>query len=164
MVLGLSNNYIAKLGNNLSNGSFLGVFPIDLRPDLFSTKQSQISMIINLDPHFKKGSHFVAIFKNKDLITYFDSFGEGPNKTITDYLQKFKLPVKINRKKIQSDFSDYCGYYCLGFIITQEIGIHIEKFIKFFFTVENHNCENNGILLLNDSLITHLIKTFIRRR
>ncbi len=86
----------------------------------------KIGIIFNLDPHFKGGSHWVAMFINTNdkCIYYFDSYGEE----IPDGLYKFVKKIqnqssnigkqytfKENRKRHQYSNTE-CGMFCLHFI------------------------------------------------
>ena len=159
MILGLKNSYVQNLLRELCPKTFKGVFPIDLIPNLYSKKyrDKTISLVVNLDPHYKSGSHFVAFYKTKTNIVYFDSFGKDPNSELDEYLQKFNLPVEISKLKIQSNLSNFCGYFCIGFILSQEIRIDLKFFLQFF-----HYCESENHLLGNDNLISHFINTYIK--
>ena len=53
-------------------------------------KISQFGMVINLDPHDKPGSHWVALYTNfdKNQIYFFDSFGKKPKNKIKKFINK----------------------------------------------------------------------------
>lgn len=163
MIFGLKNSYVQNLLRELCPKTFKGVFPIDLIPNLYSKKyrDKTISLVVNLDPHYKSGSHFVAFYKTKTNIVYFDSFGREPNLELQKYLQNFNLPIVISKSKIQSLLSNFCGFFCVGFILSQEIGFDLKKFLDLF-----HSCENEHHLIQNDNLIScfiiKYIKTFVK--
>jgi hypothetical protein len=90
--------------------------------------KTKIGIIFNTDPHYKSGSHWIALFINvqKKYIYYFDSNGnEIPNeiKKLTDRIKlqgntlgiEFKLMsnYKFEHQRTQSE----CGMYVLYFII-----------------------------------------------
>lgn len=65
-------------------------------------KISQFGMVINLDPHDKPGSHWVALYTNFDnnQIYFFDSFGKKPRKKIKKFINKiakFMYQKKYNK-------------------------------------------------------------------
>tara|TARA_B100001769_G_scaffold268566_1_gene257237 strand:+ start:2165 stop:3058 length:894 start_codon:yes stop_codon:yes gene_type:complete len=124
---------------------FIGPSPIDFdQKKLFGTcvweklckfdinkyikTHSKIGIIFNTDPHYKSGSHWVALFINikEKYIFYFDSNGDKiPNeiKILVD-----RIIVQGNKINIQFNFtSNYglehqlkdgqCGMYTLYFII-----------------------------------------------
>ena len=51
-------------------------------------KKKKIGVIFNLDPHYKSGSHWVAVFlnDNKKTIYYFDSYGDHPPRQIKKFI------------------------------------------------------------------------------
>jgi hypothetical protein len=96
---------------------------------LLQNKKKVVGMIFNLDPHYKDGSHWVAMYFNTDTgeLYYFDSVGD-------------KIPHQINRLResiqnqskhlnIKTKFDELypnvehqmrnteCGMYCLYFLI-----------------------------------------------
>lgn len=154
---GLSNQYVQNLLSFLSLPSFIGCFPIDLVPKITKTPSS---LVINLDESYKPGSHFVAVYITSKEIIYFDSFGLKPNVSIKKIFSNIKIPYKWNKDKIQSDLSQFCGYYCIGFLISQYLNIELENFTGLFFTCKLIECETR--LLQNDQLITYFIKSYIK--
>ena len=91
---------------------------------------NKIGVIFNIDPHYKEGSHWVAMFIDvrKEGIYYFDSYGERIphkiNKFGKDVIQqgkRLKLNFEFikNKKRHQYKESE-CGMYSL-FIIIQMI-------------------------------------------
>ena len=110
---------------------FIGPSPIDFDKKLafIQNKKKVLGMIFNLDPHYKDGSHWVAMYFNIDTgeLYYFDSVGD-------------KIPHQINRLRqsiqdqskslnIKTKFDELyphvehqmrnteCGMYCLYFLI-----------------------------------------------
>ena len=96
-------------------------------------KKKKIGIIFNLDPHYKGGSHWVAMFINikKKEICYFDSYGENPPRRIKKLAMRIvgqsnALPADLKAhknfkfvscsKRHQYSNSE-CGVYSLYFII-----------------------------------------------
>ena len=78
-------------------------------------KINKFGMVINLDPHYKGGSHWVALYSNldKNQIYFFDSFGKKPKKNIrkfinkiTKYLYKKKYNQKLNLNSLITDLKN----------------------------------------------------------
>lgn len=81
---------------------FLGTVPYDFEDlpilgfndldfsELYSNNKKKIGLVINLDEHYKSGSHWVALFANleKKQIYYFDSTGRKPLKRIRKFINK----------------------------------------------------------------------------
>jgi hypothetical protein len=116
---------------------FRGCFPSDKIPQpqglVFPS-----ALIINEDPSFKNGSHWVSIFiKDKSSVFYFDSFAKPPIPIIEQYLSKFKNVVK-NHKCFQSILSQTCAHYCIYFIFYSCKG---NKFDNIINSLTNHNSD-----------------------
>ena len=74
--------------------------------------------IINLDEYADVGTHWIALFSNKNNIIYFDSFHveyilKEIKKVINHTSQNKKIISNIFR--IQANDSVMCGYFCTGF-------------------------------------------------
>jgi hypothetical protein len=142
---------------------FLGVFPIDFSaPDPYkhdglgpkclyketcelNLKEEYnkgvrgIGMIFNLDPHFKGGSHWVALYINlknikKPFVGYFDSYGYKTPPLIARLMRSFKLQINtcelgFNARKFQYGDSE-CGMFSMYFIICMLCGISFKNFCK----------------------------------
>jgi len=88
---------------------------------------TKIGLIFNLDPHYKEGSHWVAMFVDikKKGVYYFDSYGDK----IPSLLMKFARTVRNQARNLGEKFkfqqptrrhqylSTECGMYSLHFII-----------------------------------------------
>lgn len=65
-------------------------------------KINHLGMVINLDPHDKPGSHWVALYSNFDnnQIYFFDSFGKKPRRKIKKFINK--IAKYMYKKKYNS--------------------------------------------------------------
>ena len=71
--------------------------------------------VINLDEYCDIGTHWVALYVNNKIATYFDSFGvEYIPREIMKFITRKKIITNIYR--IQAYDSIICGYFCIGFI------------------------------------------------
>ena len=71
--------------------------------------------IINLDEYADVGTHWIALFYNKNEIVYFDSFSvEHVPKEIKEFAENKN--IKANIFRVQGNNSVMCGYFCIGFI------------------------------------------------
>ena len=69
----------------------------------------------NLDEYHNIGTHWVALYVNNKIVTYFDSFGvEHIPREIMKFIARKKIITNIYR--IQAYDSIMCGYFCIGFI------------------------------------------------
>jgi hypothetical protein len=99
---------------------FLGTVPVDFEelPILgihnlnFDTLQSngktKIGLIINLDEHWKDGSHWVALYMNimKNQIYYFDSVGKEPPKRIRKFINRITKYLYFKKYNINLPIND----------------------------------------------------------
>lgn len=142
---------------------FLGVFPIDFSaPNPYSKSSGGnqclyketcnlnlkaeynkgvrgIGMVFNLDPHFKGGSHWVALYINltdieKPFVGYFDSYGQKVPSLIARLMRSFKLQIQtcelgFNARRFQYSGSE-CGMFSMYFIICMLCGIPFKEFCK----------------------------------
>ena len=141
---------------------FLGVFPIDFSApdpyrkngevqclnqelcDLDIRKEYErgirgIAMVFNLDPHYKGGSHWVALYINltsieQPVVGYFDSYGYKTPAMISRFMRSLQLQVKdcvlgYNARRFQYGGSE-CGMFSLYFLICMIHGIPFEEFCK----------------------------------
>jgi hypothetical protein len=81
---------------------FLGAVPLDFEDldilginnidfaDVEKNGKHRIGMVINLDEHYKGGSHWVALYADleKNQVYFFDSFGKKPLKRIRNFITK----------------------------------------------------------------------------
>jgi hypothetical protein len=150
---GLTNEYVEKTGKKILGKIFLGTFPCDLHPKTKNKKQ--FCLVFNLSKHDTKGSHFIAVFASEKEIIYFDPFGK---KLTNTYIKKFIKNSKIGRKQItnskciQSCSSIFCGFFCLGFLLSQKNGIKLKSFTSIF---DYNNLDDN------DQKIIDFIQSYI---
>jgi hypothetical protein len=89
--------------------------------------KNKIGIVFNTDPHYKGGSHWVALFINvaKKYIYYFDSNGNPPQNEIKVFIervkaqgQKLHIPFKVmsNYPFEHQRQDSECGMYVLYFI------------------------------------------------
>ena len=94
---------------------FNGVFSRDNLPNIICPKGLGGAYVINLDEYRDIGTHWVALYVNDKIVTYFDSFGvEHIPKEIMKFIVRKKIITNIYR--IQAYDSIMCGYFCIGFI------------------------------------------------
>jgi len=88
----------------------LGISNLNLK-ELEEKGKHKIGMVINLDEHYKSGSHWVAFYTDlqKNQVYFFDSVGNPPGKRIrkfinrvTKYLYEKKYNKKLNLNDVMS--------------------------------------------------------------
>jgi Ulp1 family protease len=89
-----------------------------------------------LDPHYKDGSHWVAlaIDLKRTCVYYFDSYGMAPPDQVARFmkyltLQEPKLRLESNGRRFQYSHTE-CGMYSMYFIIRMIAGASFKKFCK----------------------------------
>jgi hypothetical protein len=75
-------------------------------------------MIINNEPRWHPGGHWVALFYTKDKRAYFfDSYGYPPTKyRLQSFIQQTSKSFDYNKQRIQGS-SEYCGLYAVMFCL-----------------------------------------------
>ena len=121
---------------------FQGVFSVDTLPP------KPRLLVCNTDPSTKPGSHWVAIYVDKNgRGEYFDSFGRAPQREFEDYMNKHCRVWTFNKRQLQSVISRFCGYYCCFFCLFRCRNIEMTNIVKHF-TIDT---------ALNDSIVHRFI-------
>ena len=85
---------------------FCGVFPSD-----------KLSRTIERYPCTKPGTHWIGIFLTSPQNgEWFDSYGKPPEfygPVFMEFMNKHCDEWEWNDRKLQSDWSDVCGHYCI---------------------------------------------------
>jgi hypothetical protein len=99
---------------------FQGVFASNNIPASLAL-QEKFAIICNLSPDSSPGSHWVTIYGQANAVYYLCSYGvigySTKNKSISSFLKKCRRPINFNWKRLQNDNSNYCGYYCILFVL-----------------------------------------------
>jgi hypothetical protein len=125
-----------------TNKIYLGTFAIDKLP--IEVKYPSC-LIVNNQKSSEEGEHWIAIYfgKNKQA-EFFDSFGNPPKRFGLDkYINKHSSRMTFNKIKLQSNYSLFCGYYCLLYLIYKCKGFSLNYFLNFF----NKPIDNDRIFL-----------------
>ena len=133
----------------ITNKKFCGVFPSDKLPQTID--KYPCGFVANTDPSTKPGIHWVPPRKG----SWFDSYGkpaEFYGAAFTDFLEKQCDEWDFNDRKLQSDWSDICGQYCIFFLSHRARGYSMNKILQLF--VDN--------TMLNDAKVSHFVKTHFR--
>lgn len=122
---------------------YRGSFPCDDLPNP-SSLIYPAALIVNLDPSFFDGSHWIAIFaygKGREVI-YFDSYAIPPNILINnDFLSYFPRVIR-NKRAYQAFNTETCPLYCILFIYFLSIGYSFNYFIRLL-----ENCYNSDLFV-----------------
>ena len=128
------------------NKLFKGVFPCDCLP--MREFSLPYAMVINTDPASLPGTHWVALYVDEsNHAEFFDSFGRPlSNKYIVDFIDSQCTSACWNAVCIQSDFSQKCGQFSLGYIKARLQGVTAVDFISSFYTDGDRLLENDVII------------------
>ena len=100
----------AMVKDEYIRSKFKGVYSIDNIPSTICTDSL---IIVNLDPSYKRGSHWIVIHYTKEgKFEHFDSLGRKPDDKIHNLLMINKVRYKYNNKRLQNFFTETCGLYC----------------------------------------------------
>jgi hypothetical protein len=117
-----TKNYFSELNeleildimNNFGCGKFLGVFGCDELVNI--TKQGYL--IVNTDPSYQAGTHWISIAIKKTSVYYYDPLNMNfwfSDANISNFLMKLGRDLYINNVSIQTLNSPYCGQHCVVF-------------------------------------------------
>lgn len=93
---------------------FRGCFPIDRIP---TKATAPFCFVLNSDPAGKPGQHWIAVYVDSHIAVFFDSLAQTPqfySRALYSFLQRqHHGRVWTSKLKVQSDFSELCGQYCI---------------------------------------------------
>lgn len=135
-----------------ATSNFAGVFASDTLPHRLHHKPCLL--IVNTDPIFKPGTHWLAIHIDREgRGTFFDSYGFPPYiPNIKRFLNRMCTSWKYNHIDLQNLGSTVCGQYCVMFLLYQAHGFSLDRFCKLFTT----NLRRNDILV--NKMFRHSMK------
>ena len=80
-----------------------------------SKKVKDGAYVTNIGEYADVGTHWIALFWNRNEIVYFDSFGvEHIPEEIKEFIRNKNIKASILR--VQENDSIMCGYFYIGFI------------------------------------------------
>ena len=86
--------------------------------------------VINTDPHYKPGQHWVAMYLNGGRGEYYDSLGLPPMyEEFVDFLPK---KWTFNSRTVQDVISEYCGHHCIYYLCNRLKGQTMRKIVNTF--------------------------------
>ena len=100
--------------------------------------------VINLDEYADVGTHWIALFCNRNEIVYFDSFGV---EHVPEEIKKFigNKNIKANIFRVQANNSIMCGYFCIGLTDFMIAGKKLTDFTSLF---SPHDFERNDTIIV----------------
>jgi len=121
---------------------------------LSEINSSEFAIICNNQSSDERGMHWLAFYKDKEGLEFFDSFGmdlQFYGVEFVKFASKHGKTVKTSTEQYQSNNSNLCGGYCLYFLIQRNNGLLYESIINTFslnntklndFTVKKFVCTN----------------------
>ena len=109
---------------------FLGVYSRNTMPRHLPTGRSII--VVNTDPSYKPGTHWIAMRFDNAFGEYFDSFGRYPEKTFETYMNEHCRAWTFNDKQIQSVASKFCGCYIVFVAAYWKLGYCMHRIVSNF--------------------------------
>ena len=98
---------------------------------IYRKKIKNGAYVINLDEYADVGTHWIALFYNRNEIAYFDSFSvEHSPKEIKEFIGNKN--IKTNIFRVQANNSVMCGYFCIRFIDFMLAGKKLIDFTNLF--------------------------------
>ena len=101
--------------------------------------------VINLDEYADVGTHWIALFCNRNEIVYFDSFGvEHVPEEIKEFIGNKN--IKANIFRVQENDSVMCGYFCIGFFVFVLAGKKLTDYTNLF---SPHDSKKNDDIIFS---------------
>ena len=101
--------------------------------------------VINLDEYADVGSHWIALFCNRNEIVYFDRFGvEHIPEEIKEFVRNKN--IKTNIFRIKANNSVMCGYFYIRFIDFMSAGKKLTDYTNLF---SPHDFKKNHDIILS---------------
>ena len=138
-------------------------------------EKNNIFFIVNTVSNVAIMGHWVLIFINKNVLYYFDSYGNlPPDNNIMKFIKTFpRKRYLINVKSLQSNNSFVCGAYCIYLAYFKCKGISFpsilarfsrnkrnndKKVLRFLFKLIDNKCVGNFCprLMFNESCNDYL--------
>lgn len=131
---------------------FIGVFASDQLKYIKKPITKTSILVCNEDDSSQGGSHWIAIVilpaKNRsqgNKILYFDSFGRLPKVVhIKNFIKQNSASFDYCKKKLQSEFSIFCGNWSCVFLLSSILGLGIREFEGKF---GNNGFENDAKMM-----------------
>lgn len=137
---------LANLRKIAGDTHTFGVYPSNEIPLVFV---KPAIFIVNTDPSFKSGSHWVSFhFPKFGSPEFFDSYGRSPsNENFKKIISMYPPKFKFNTHRLQGDFSMCCGHYCCLFAYYRKNNVSLRDFTNNF---SRYSFDHN------DSLVTKM--------
>ena len=105
--------------------------------------------VINTDPSYLPGEHWVCLLHHPHSLYYFDPYGLPPHPNILRSLSKCSKPLYYHRRRLQGS-GPTCGYFCIYFALT---------LVDRRFNLDVFTCNHDK----NDYFVVHVVKSVFPR-
>lgn len=114
-------------------------------------EHDSFAIIVNNEPSTENGMHWICFFKDSDknVIEFFDSYAMNITfypKSVLNFCNKQATHIRFSKAQFQSNLSDYCGHYCLWFLIHRYLTGSFQGAINKF---SNNDLIGNDIIVKN---------------
>ena len=139
-------------GDKFTKLSFKSVHAMD-EMKLIKTVSYPSSYVINLDPSYKPGSHWVAVYFDRNGESeYFDSLGRYPPHEVEYFLCLQAKRWKCSHMQVQEIYTTTCGQFVVFYICEESRGLTLKVIFHKYFS--SHNKLRND-LFVRDFVILH---------
>ena len=149
---GLSNLYVHSLAKKCIQN-----FRSVVSSDVFSKQKLEVGdkYIVNLAKSDEKNGHFVAIIVEKNCFLYFDSYALPCYNSfvLSAFARKPTYEIKYSKKSIQGVFSYFCGYFCICWLICNDLNLTWRQFEDLFSQEKHYH---------NEDVCLNIIKSYIK--
>lgn len=119
-MVGISNIYITTVLDQCKKLSYWnGIYSSNNIPNHILNGQQDFAIIVNLARQNEKGTHFVTIIQAQKKMFLFDSL-TTPRYMLPNNIKQWmdtKNGVNVLSTPIQNFNSEFCGFYCIYFIL-----------------------------------------------
>ena len=137
-------------GDKFTKLSFKGVYAID-EMKLIEIVSYPSSFVINLNSSYKPGSHWVAVYFDRNGVgEYFDSFVCYPPYGVDHFLCSHAKGWQYDYMQVQELYTTMCGQFVVFYIYQKSRGLTLEVILHKYFSPHNK--------LKNDLLVRDFVK------
>jgi hypothetical protein len=136
--------------NDMCNVLDIKLNGIYMKNELNKIKCKSGCYIINMSNTGEAGTHWIALYINKNNAIYSDSFGISPPDQIVLFLKNI-TNISYNRKQIQDVKSSACGFFCILFLyicLNLDSDDKPDKIIKYMQSLFDPNKLNKNAKIL----------------
>ena len=132
----LDTNQLECILSNISEGFNVttGVLPCD---EVHTVESSRFAIIINSDPHYLPGTHWLAFFRDSpdSVFEFYDSLAQDPSSYGEDFINFIKLQGGNCRRsliQIQDVKQTTCGNHCVFYLYKRLRGFLMDEIVNEF--------------------------------